>query len=355
MGLTFDRTGQGTLRVWAPTAEALRLRLYVAGAGGAAPATHAMQRGPAGTWQLALPAGTGGFYTGASCHRRPGNGRSTRPLRPRRGRERPPRRLARPRPRRARRLGRRPPPAPTPPHRRGDWRGERARLVERPAIGHSAQREISGLDRNRHRRAGGVSTGLQHLQELGITHLHLLPVNDFAAIDEALPHAPARYSWGYDPLNYFVPEGSYATDALDPAVRIREYRELVQALHQHRLAVVADVVFNHVANAARARLSSWYRVTISGTMPMARSPTPRPAATRWPRSWPMVRKLIVDAVSHWARAYHVDGFRFDLMGVLDVATMRAVRVALDQQDHGILVYGEGWRPAPAPCPKASAP
>ncbi|MEJ7664864.1 MAG: hypothetical protein WKG07_37800 [Hymenobacter sp.] len=132
----------------------------------------------------------------------------------------------------------------------------------------------------------------------------------------------------------------------------REYRELVQALHQHRLAVVADVVFNHVANAGTSAFEQlvpgyYFRHNADGSLSNATACGNEVASER-----PMVRKLIVDAVSHWARAYHVDGFRFDLMGVLDVATMRAVRVALDQQDHGILVYGEGWAAGPSPLPES---
>jgi pullulanase len=199
---------------------------------------------------------------------------------------------------------------------------------------------------------GGVRTGLSHLLELGITHVHLLPVNDFAAIDERLPPSPTRYSWGYDPLNYFVPEGSYATDAVDPAVRIREYKQLVQTLHNNQLRVVADVVFNHVADAGASAFEQlvpgyFFRHNPDGSLSNATACGNEIASER-----PMARKFIVEAVSYWAREYHVDGFRFDLMGVLDSETMRSVRVALDQQDHSILVYGEGWAAGPSPLPEA---
>ncbi|AMR29879.1 hypothetical protein A0257_20405 [Hymenobacter psoromatis] len=352
LGLTFDRAGQGTLRVWAPTAAALGLRLYAAGAGGAALATHAMQRGPAGTWQLALPAGTDGFYTvqatieGRKMAEVPDPYARAVGVNGRRGAWLDPDRTA---------------PA--------GWADDRRPRLPHPTdvvIGEVSVRDLSsdpqsgiqhkgkflGLTETGTTGPQGVSTGLQHLQELGITHVHLLPVNDFAAIDEALPPSSARYSWGYDPLNYFVPEGSYATDAVDPAVRIREYRELVQALHQHRLAVVADVVFNHVADARTSAFEQlvpgyYFRHTADGSLSNATACGNEVASER-----PMVRKLIVDAVSHWARAYHVDGFRFDLMGVLDLETMRAVRVALDQQDHGIFVYGEGWAAGPSPLPES---
>ena len=352
LGLTFDRAGQGTLRVWAPTAEALRLRLYAAGAGGAATATHAMQRGPSGTWTLALPAGTTGFYTVQATI----GGREMAAV-------------ADPYVRAVGVNGHRGAwldPATAAP---AGWADDRRPRLPHPTdimVGEVSVRDLSadpqsgiqhkkqylGLTETGTAGPRGVSTGLQHIQELGVTHVHLLPVNDFAAIDEALPPSSTRYSWGYDPLNYFVPEGSYATDALDPAVRIREFRQLVQALHQHGLGVVVDVVFNHVADAGTSAFEQlvpgyYFRHTADGQLSNATACGNEVASER-----PMVRKLIVEAVSHWARAYHVDGFRFDLMGVLDLATMRAVRVALDQQDHGIFVYGEGWAAGASPLPES---
>ncbi|MBD2767635.1 type I pullulanase [Hymenobacter sp. BT664] len=202
------------------------------------------------------------------------------------------------------------------------------------------------------RGPGGVSTGLDHLVDLGLTHVHLLPINDFASIDESQPSSANRYNWGYDPLHYSVPEGSYATDAADPAVRIREFKQLVENLHGEGLRVVLDVVYNHTADAARSAFEQlvpgyYYRHNPDGTLANASACGNEVASER-----PMVRKLIVESVAYWAREYHVDGFRFDLMGVLDRETMRAVRVALDLQDHSILVYGEGWAAGPSPLPEA---
>ena len=352
LGLTFDREGQGTLRVWAPTAEALRLRLYVAGAGGAATATHQLARSTSGTWTLTLPAGTTGFYTVQATIGGKAMAEVADPY--------------------ARAVGVN--------GRRGAWlnpslaspAGWQEDLRPRPGaptdivIGEVSVRDLSaspqsgirnkgkylGLTEPGTTGPGGVRTGLSHLQELGITHVHLLPVNDFAAIDESQPASPVRYSWGYDPLNYFVPEGSYATSATDPAVRIREYKQLVQSLHDHQLRVVADVVFNHVADAGTSAFEQlvpgyYFRHEADGRLSNATACGNEVASER-----PMVRKLIVDAVSHWAREYHVDGFRFDLMGVLDLETMRAVRVALDQQDHSIFVYGEGWAAGASPLPES---
>ena len=352
LGLTFDRDGRGTLRVWAPTAEALCLRLYTAGAGGAATATHALARSTSGTWIISLPAGATGFYTVQATI----GGRTLAEV-------------ADPYARAVGVNGRRGAwlaPATASPL---GWAEDLRPKMGAPTsivIGEVSVRDISaspqsgiknkgkflGLTEPGTTGPGGVRTGLSHLQELGVTHVHLLPVNDFAAIDESQPASPTRYSWGYDPLNYFVPEGSYATSAQDPAARIREFKQAVQSLHDHQLRVVADVVFNHVADAGTSAFEQlvpgyYFRHEADGKLSNATACGNEVASER-----PMVRKLIVDAVAHWAREYHVDGFRFDLMGVLDLETMRAVRVALDQQDHSIFVYGEGWAAGASPLPEA---
>jgi len=352
LGLTFDRAGRGTLRVWAPTAEALRLRLYAAGAGGPATATHELTRGTGGTWTLALPVGTTGFYTVQATIRGTQMAEVCEPY-------------ARAVGVNGRRAAWLDPAAAAPAGWADDRRPQPGAPTDR-VVGEVSVRDLSvapnsgiqhrgqylGLAEENTTGPGGVRTGLSHLLELGITHLHLLPTYDFAAIDESLPPAPSKYSWGYDPLNYFVPEGSYATDAHDPAVRIREYKQLVQTLHAHQLRVISDVVFNHVADAGTSAFEQlvpgyYFRHNPDGSYSNATACGNEVASER-----PMVRKLIVDCVSYWARAYHVDGFRFDLMGVLDLETMRAVRVALDQQDHSIFIYGEGWAAGPSPLPEA---
>jgi pullulanase len=352
LGLTFDRGGRGTLRVWAPTAEALHLRLYAAGEGSTPIATHAMQRSTAGTWLVALPAGTTGFYTVQATI----EGRAMAEV------CEPYARAVGVNGRRAAWLD----PATAAPAGWADDLRPKPGAPTDIVVGEASVRDLSvaptsgiqhkgqylGLTEENTTGPGGVRTGLSHLLELGITHLHLLPTYDFAAIDESRPPAPDHYSWGYDPLNYFVPEGSYATDARDPAVRIREYKQLVQTLHDHQLRVIADVVFNHVADAGTSAFEQlvpgyYFRHNADGSYSNATACGNEVASER-----PMVRKLIVDCVSYWARQYHVDGFRFDLMGVLDLETMRAVRVALDQQDHSIFIYGEGWAAGPSPLSEA---
>lgn len=185
-----------------------------------------------------------------------------------------------------------------------------------------------------------LTSGLDHLRELGITHVHLLPSYDFASIDEASD--TPRYNWGYDPLNYNVPEGSYSTDARDPLTRIREFKQMVMALHRAGIRVVMDVVYNHTnniegSNYQRVAPDYFFRKDKEGKYATASGCGNEIASER-----PMTRKYIVESVLYWAREYHIDGFRFDLMGILDIETMRQVRAALTALDPSILIYGEGW-------------
>ena len=186
-------------------------------------------------------------------------------------------------------------------------------LSMHPQSGIREKGKYLGLAQTSTRGPGGVmSTGLDHLVELGLTHVHLLPTNDFASIDEAAPARANRYNWGYDPLHYSVPEGSYATNAADPAARIREFKQMVENLHGAGLRVVLDVVYNHTADAGRSNFEQlvpgyYYRHNPDGRLSNATACGNEIASER-----PMVRKLIVESVAHWAREYHADGFRFDL-------------------------------------------
>ena len=351
LGLTW-RGPRATLRVWAPTAETLRLRLYAAGTGGAATATYAMQKAEGGSWTYTLPAGTAGFYTVQATITGKTLAEVTDPyahavgLNGQRGAVLDPD-LAQP----------------------PGWPDDLRPALKQPTdivIGEVHVRDLSmhpqsgirqkgkylGVAQTSTRGPAGVSTGLDHLVELGLTHVHLLPTNDFASIDEAAPARANRYNWGYDPLNYSVPEGSYATDAADPASRIREFKQMVENLHGAGLRVVLDVVYNHTADAGRSSFEQlvpgyYYRHNPDGTLSNATACGNEIASER-----PMVRKLIVESVAYWAQQYHTDGFRFDLMGMIDIETMRAVRVALDQQDHSIFIYGEGWTAGSSPLPEA---
>ncbi|HWI53558.1 MAG TPA: type I pullulanase [Symbiobacteriaceae bacterium] len=183
----------------------------------------------------------------------------------------------------------------------------------------------------------GVRTGLDHIKELGVTHVHLLPAFDFASTDETKAN---QFNWGYDPKNFNVPEGHYATDP-NGIVRIREFKEMVQALHSHGLRVVMDVVYNHTFQGASPFESIaptyYYRYDTTGNFSDGSGCGNETASER-----PMMRKYIVDSVRLWAQEYKVDGFRFDLMGLHDIETMKAVRAALDEIDPSIIVYGEPW-------------
>lgn len=210
-----------------------------------------------------------------------------------------------------------------------------------PASGIEHKGKFLALTEAGTRSPEGLATGIDHLRELGVTHVHLLPSYDYASIDETRLDEN-RYNWGYDPLNYNVPDGSYSTDPYRPDVRIREFKQMVQALHQAGIRVILDVVYNHTfsidgSNFERTAPGYFYRQRPDGTYADASACGNETASNR-----PMMRKYIVESVLHWAREYHIDGFRFDLMGIHDIRTMNEVRAALTALDPSIIVYGEGW-------------
>ncbi len=186
-----------------------------------------------------------------------------------------------------------------------------------------------------------LSTGIDHLVELGVTHVHLLPSFDFASVDEK--HLKdKKYNWGYDPVNYNVPDGSYATDPFNPATRIKEFKEMVMALHKAGLRVVLDVVYNHTFNADESSFERtvpgyFYRYTPDGKLANGSGCGNETASER-----PMMRKFMIESVLYWMREYHIDGFRFDLMGVHDLETMNEIRRAVNAVDPSVIIYGEGW-------------
>lgn len=187
----------------------------------------------------------------------------------------------------------------------------------------------------------GESTGIDHLKELGITHVHLLPVFDYASIDETKLQEN-KYNWGYDPKNYNVPEGSYSTDPYNPSTRIKEFKEMVLALHKAGIRVIMDVVYNHTYVGEKSHLNLlapgyFYRFNEDKTWSNASGCGNETASER-----AMTRKFMVESVVYWATEYHIDGFRFDLMGIHDIETMNNIRAALNDVDRSILIYGEGW-------------
>lgn len=182
---------------------------------------------------------------------------------------------------------------------------------------------------------------IAHLKELGVNAIHILPSFDYASVDESHLERP-QYNWGYDPLNYNVPEGSYSTDPYTPAVRIREFKQMVQALHKAGIRVILDVVYNHTfdlkgSNFERTYPGYYYRYKVDGT-PSDGSGCGNETASEQP----LMRRFMIESVKYWINEYHIDGFRFDLMGIHDIETMRQIRAEVNKIDPTIFIYGEGW-------------
>lgn len=189
--------------------------------------------------------------------------------------------------------------------------------------------------------ASGIPTGLDHMKDLGITHLHLLPVYDYASVDETQSDKP-QFNWGYDPENYNVPEGSYSTDPYNGAVRVSEMKQMVKTLHDNQISVIMDVVYNHVYNASDFCVNQivpgyFSRVNEDGTYSNGSDCGNDTASER-----SMVRKYIVDSVKYWADEYHIDGFRFDLVGLIDTETINEVVTEVHKTHPDVIFYGEGW-------------
>jgi len=206
-----------------------------------------------------------------------------------------------------------------------------------------------GLTETGTKNPAGQSTGLDHLKELGVTHIHLLPFFDYNSVDETDTIKP-QYNWGYDPLNYNAPEGSYASNAADGSVRIRELKQLVQAFHKKGLSVVMDVVYNHTGVTDESNFNQlvpgyYYRHNKNGKLSNATACGNETASEKV-----MMRKFMLESVLYWAQEYHIDGFRFDLMGVHDIETMNIISAALHKIKPGILIYGEGWTAGASPLP-----
>ena len=182
---------------------------------------------------------------------------------------------------------------------------------------------------------------INHLRALGINAVHILPSFDFASIDESRPNQP-QYNWGYDPLNYNVPEGSYASDASLPARRILEFKQMVQALHKAGIRVILDVVYNHTFSIDGSNFQctfpkEYYRYTAAGKPSDGSGCGNETASERT-----LMRRFMLESMRYWAEEYHIDGFRVDLMGIHDIETMNLIRRELNAIDPGIFIYGEGW-------------
>ena len=192
---------------------------------------------------------------------------------------------------------------------------------------------------------------LSYFKDMGVTHLQLMPSYDFASIDES-DSLKEQYNWGYDPYNYNVPEGSYSTDPFNGAVRVREYKEMVHSIHEAGLGVIMDVVYNHTFNVHdscfyKTAGNYFYRMLDAAKYSDASACGNEIASEK-----PMVRKYIIDSLCYWASEYHIDGFRFDLMGVLDIETLNEARKALLKINPDIIMYGEGWTAGESTLPES---
>lgn len=223
----------------------------------------------------------------------------------------------------------------------------------------------SGVEEKHKGKYGGVcqkattipgkkkSTCLQHLKELGITHVHLLPTFDYGSVDESKLDEP-QFNWGYDPKNFNVPEGSYSVDPYEGKIRINEFKNMVQQLHKEGIRVVMDMVYNHTFMSEDSKLNLtvpdyYYRQNAEGEFSDGSACGNELASERY-----MVRRYIIDSVIYWAKEYHIDGFRFDLMGLHDIETMKELRERLDEIDKSIIMYGEGWTGGDSPLEEEKA-
>ncbi len=322
-------------RVWAPTASAVNLNLYAQGQGGRA-RVLSMDSGPQGTWALTLTGDLAGtYYTYTATV------------------DGTPREACDPYAQAVGVNGRRAlvlPMASTDP---AGWDRDKNPQAGKPitdciiyelhlrdlslgpGAGIAHKGKYLGLTETGTRTPGGQKTGLDHMADLGITHVHLLPVYDYGSVDEADPRP--QFNWGYDPVNFNAPEGSYATDPFDGAVRIREFKQMVAALHSRGIAVILDVVYNHVF---KKELFCMNRLVPGYFSRGSSNGSGCGNDTASERS--MVRKYIVDSLCHWAREYHIDGFRFDLVGLLDTDTVNAAMAAVHRFRPDVIFYGEGW-------------
>ena len=342
-----DYTPGGTcLRLWAPTAEAVTVTLYHKGDGGAVLGTEPLVRGAHGVWSVWLPGEQHGRYytfavtvdgitreTGDPYARAAGvNGVRSMIVD-----------LARTAPSGWERDVR-----PTiPPAQRAVWEvsvrdfSQDAASGVRPAW---RGKYMAFTQRGTTLHGDGIHpTCLNYLKRLGVKYVQLMPVFDFGSVDEAKPLL-RQYNWGYDPTNFNVPEGSYSTDPTRGEVRIRECREMIAALHAAGIGVVMDVVYNHTYRTENPLNSTvpyyFFRQNPDGSFSNGSGCGNEFASER-----PMARRYLIDSILYWAKEYHIDGFRFDLMGLYDAESINAVRIALDALPGGrdILLYGEPWQ------------
>jgi pullulanase len=207
-----------------------------------------------------------------------------------------------------------------------------------------------GLVESGTKSSQNVATAINHIKELGITHVHLLPTFDHYSIDETNLEKP-QFNWGYDPQNYNVPEGSFATNPFDAAIRINEFKQMVKAFHDANIGVILDVVYNHTGRTESSNFNLenpeyYYRFKKDGSYSDAAACGNETASER-----KMMQKFMIASVKYWAEEYHLDGFRFDLMGIHDIETMNLLADEVKKINPNALIYGEGWTAGDSPLPE----
>jgi pullulanase len=330
---------QTKIRIWAPTANQVELRIYKQSTGGSAIRIDQFERAENGTWIIRVNGNLNGyFYTirvndGSWLNETPGPDTRAVGLNGHRGLIFNPEET-------------------NPSGWENDTRIANINATESiiyelhvrdfsisPSSGMKNKGKFLAFTESGTLSPQGLKTGIDHLVELGVTHIHLLPVYDFATVDEQSPDK--SYNWGYDPQNFNTPEGSYASNP-NTISRILELKMLVQALHRAGIGVIFDVVYNHTFYTRRSTFNQtvpgyYYRQRSNGSFSNASGCGNEIATERQ-----MVRKYIIDSLSYWANEFHADGFRFDLMGIYDVETMNLIRTRMDSISPSILLYGEGW-------------
>ena len=349
LGLTYTPK-QSLFRIWSPTAEKAELILNNDGTGGTALQTISMQKSNSGTWITSLPGDLKGkFYTFRVQVNNEWLNEVPDPYAKAVGVN-----------------GRRAMIIDLKETDPDEWANDKspelknatdaviyelhirdASIAANSGIKHKGK--YIGLTENETKNKEGLSTGLDHLKELGVTHIHLLPFYDFYSVDESNPEK-MQYNWGYDPLNYNTTEGSYATNAEDGVSRIKELKHLVKTFHDNGLALVMDVAYNHTMLTEDSYFNQlvpgyYYRQTAEGNFSNATACGNETASER-----PMMRKFMLESLMYWVKEYHIDGFRIDLMGVHDIKTMNIIAKELRKIKPDILLYGEGWTAGASPLP-----
>ncbi|SFZ92786.1 pullulanase [Flaviramulus basaltis] len=216
-----------------------------------------------------------------------------------------------------------------------------------PQSGSSMPGKYLGLVEEGTKGPNGIATGIDHLKEMGITHVHLLPTYDHYSIDETKLDTP-QFNWGYDPQNYNVPEGSFSSNPYDAEVRIKEFKTMIKTFHDNGIGVILDVVYNHTGRTKNSNFNLeapdyYYRFWKDGKQSDASACGNETASEK-----EMMRKFITESVSYWAKEYHLDGFRFDLMGIHDITTMNEVANVVKKVNPNAFIYGEGWTAGDSP-------